>query len=137
MIHDEIWLLEPHDNIKIHFDFNDRVIANLDAARFSESIKELLSNSKRIIEIHKGNGNIYIKLSKIGGPDCNQTVSIIIEDDGPGFPDNFPIFEPFVTTDPKGTGLGLATVKQNIEAHGGTIKLVKKEKIGASFEITI
>ena len=139
VIRDEIWLLEPNENISVNFNPNVRITAILDAARFSESVKELLNNSKRIIETHKGKGNINISLEKstiINDP--NRSIKIVIEDDGPGFPENFPVFEPFETTDPKGTGLGLATVKQNIEAHGGSIKLLKiKNKPGASFEIII
>ena len=138
MINDEIWHLKPNDDIRVHFEALDSVTANLDVARFSESIKELLKNAKRVIELHRGSGNIFIKLKSLNKEEFSLgTFSITIKDDGPGFPEGFPVFEPFETTDPKGTGLGLATVKQNIEAHGGLIKLVKTDQPGACFDIIL
>jgi two-component system nitrogen regulation sensor histidine kinase NtrY len=64
-----------------------------------------------------------------------EIVQIAIKDNGKGFPEGFPIFEPFYSTDPNSTGLGLATVKELIEEHGGTIKAVPGE--GATIEIEI
>jgi signal transduction histidine kinase len=51
---------------------------------------------------------------------------ILIADDGPGIPPETRarLFEPFFTTKHRGTGLGLATARRVIEAHGGTIDLV-------------
>lgn len=50
---------------------------------------------------------------------------IIIEDNGPGFPDAMRerLLEPYVTTREKGTGLGLAIVNRIIVDHGGSISL--------------
>ncbi|MFQ5544580.1 MAG: ATP-binding protein [Acidiferrobacterales bacterium] len=50
-------------------------------------------------------------------------VELVIEDNGPGFPENLmdQMFEPYVTTGDKGTGLGLAIVKKIVEEHSGTL----------------
>ena len=52
-------------------------------------------------------------------------LEIIIEDNGPGIPpDMIPIlFDPFVTTKPNGSGLGLALVAKIIGDHGGVVDM--------------
>ena len=49
---------------------------------------------------------------------------IQIEDNGPGVPEHLKphLFDPFVTTKPHGTGLGLALVAKIISDHGGIIE---------------
>jgi two-component system nitrogen regulation sensor histidine kinase NtrY len=57
---------------------------------------------------------------------------IEIEDNGVGLPeDRARLFEPYVTTRAKGTGLGLPIVKKIIEEHGGTLVLEDAEGRGA------
>ena len=41
------------------------------------------------------------------------------------------IFEPYVTTKPKGTGLGLVIVKKIIEEHGGSVEIANVAPHGA------
>jgi signal transduction histidine kinase len=136
IIRDEIWLAQPPQDIKIHFDDNkDIPKIELDAARFAESIKELLNNAIRAIDEKKDGGNIYISSNLTTDSDTGKIITITIRDDGPGFPPNFPVFEPFNSTDPKRTGLGLATVKENIKAHGGTIELIENSSSGACFQM--
>ena len=53
---------------------------------------------------------------------------IRITDNGIGLPpDRARLFEPYVTTREKGTGLGLPIVKKIIEEHGGTLALLDAE----------
>ena len=62
-----------------------------------------------------------------------RLVSIVVEDNGPGFPVEAIdyIFDPYVTSKPKGTGLGLAIVKKLVEEHGGYVDAENREKGGA------
>jgi len=50
-------------------------------------------------------------------------VEIAVEDDGPGFGEDLPVFDAFFTTKSQGTGLGLAIVHRIVTDHGGTIRV--------------
>lgn len=53
-----------------------------------------------------------------------QSVYFTVTDNGPGVPDDVlpRLFEPFFTTRPQGTGLGLAVVDAVAKAHGGDVQ---------------
>jgi nitrogen fixation/metabolism regulation signal transduction histidine kinase len=57
--------------------------------------------------------------------DVRTAVRLSITDNGPGFAPKIlaRAFEPYVTSKPRGTGLGLAMVKKIIEEHGGRIDI--------------
>ena len=62
-----------------------------------------------------------------------------VTDTGPGIDpkslDN--IFDPFVTTKPRGIGLGLAICKMIVERHGGQLLASSGEAAGAQFDIIL
>jgi signal transduction histidine kinase len=62
---------------------------------------------------------------------------LVIEDDGPGIPQDLKgrIFEPFFTTKKGGTGLGLAVCRQIVAEHGGRMGVESVEGHGARFLI--
>ena len=66
-------------------------------------------------------------------------VSLVVVDDGPGFPEEVleRLFEPYVTTKSTGNGLGLAIVKKIVEEHGGTIRAENAPDKGARIKIRI
>jgi PAS domain S-box-containing protein len=50
-----------------------------------------------------------------------RTVTIEVEDDGPGIPPGTPVFDAFFTTKSHGTGLGLSITHRIVTDHGGSI----------------
>ncbi|MGH7570143.1 MAG: sensor histidine kinase [Gemmatimonadales bacterium] len=62
---------------------------------------------------------------------------VTIADHGPGIPEDLRhrVFEPYFTTKPDGTGLGLALVRQTVEAHRGMITVSETPGGGATFSL--
>ncbi len=56
---------------------------------------------------------------------ANKSIVIHVDDSGSGLGDRDPdeLFQPFVTTKPRGTGLGLAVSRQIVERLGGSLRL--------------
>ena len=85
---------------------------------------------------------IQLLTEAIHYPEANgamkTAVRLSITDNGPGFDARLisRAFEPYVTSKPKGTGLGLPVVKKIIEEHGGRIEL-KNRKDGSGAIISI
>ena len=77
-------------------------------------------------------GNIYISASKNG-----TTAKVFIKDTGSGIkPDDMArIFEPFYSTNPMSSGLGLAIAHRIITAHNGDINV--ESRIGEGTVVTI
>ncbi|MBL8200121.1 MAG: HAMP domain-containing histidine kinase [Chromatiales bacterium] len=68
-----------------------------------------------------------------------QMAEIRVTDNGPGVPAALRprIFDPFFTSRPDGTGLGLAVVRSVAEAHGGDIRLDSQDGAGARFVLRL
>ena len=75
-------------------------------------------------------GRVVVDVARESG-----VVVISVEDTGPGIDPSIAsrLFEPLVTTRPKGIGLGLALVKRIVERHGGTVETARGTLGGARF----
>jgi two-component system sensor histidine kinase PilS (NtrC family) len=72
---------------------------------------------------------------ELTGGQCESVLSV--SDDGLGIPkeDLDRIFEPFFSTKPSGTGLGLATVARIVEDHRGTVDILSESGKGTVFTL--
>lgn len=94
-----------------------------------DTFVNLLQNAREALG-EKG-GNVFVSAR------CHSdySVEVSIRDDGPGIPADKQekIFEAYYTTKEKGTGLGLASVKHNVELYGGSVRVESALGKGARF----
>ncbi|SFI71962.1 sensor histidine kinase NtrY-like [Celeribacter neptunius] len=100
--------------------------AEVDATMIGQAFTNLIKNAGEAIETYSENEfpkGYEPRIRVTVGREGNEAV-IAITDNGIGLPeDRSRLFEPYVTTREKGTGLGLPIVKKIIEEHGGTLTL--------------
>ncbi|PYP52697.1 MAG: hypothetical protein DMD45_03345 [Gemmatimonadetes bacterium] len=106
-----------------------KVLGHYDPLR--RAFANLLRNAA---EAMQGRGAIDVAVTRDG-----SGLVVTIADHGPGVPDELRqrVFEPYFTTKQDGTGLGLALVRQTIEAHSGTISVADTPGGGATFSIVL
>ena len=106
-----------------------------DATQLRQVIHNLLQNAQDAVA---ENGDIaprievateLVKYQGSGGA-ARSAVRLTITDNGPGFASKIlaNAFEPYVTSKPKGTGLGLAMVKKIIDEHGGRVDIQNRSE---------
>ncbi|EYD71904.1 Nitrogen regulation protein NtrY [Limimaricola hongkongensis DSM 17492] len=103
------------------------VPADLDATMITQAFTNLIKNAGEAIESHieKGVEDGFSRIIRLRMEAQGPEARITIADNGIGLPeDRARLFEPYVTTRDKGTGLGLPIVKKIIEEHGGSLSLV-------------
>jgi|CZKM01.1.fsa_nt_gi signal transduction histidine kinase len=116
--------------IRIHRDYLDEFPPMFMQRRhLLDTFVNLLQNARDALG-DKG-GNIFISAQC----HADYSIEVTIRDDGPGIPPEKQerIFEAYYTTKEKGTGLGLATVKHNVELYGGTVRVESALGKGARF----
>ncbi|HVJ06896.1 MAG TPA: HAMP domain-containing sensor histidine kinase [Acidisarcina sp.] len=129
-----------------------RILVNL--VRNASEAMRLATAQATPQEMTRGGGEIRIavRMAEAVGPEVTQRVVLSVEDDGPGMDASVRehIFERgFTTKGCRGTsvsstsasgrgprGLGLAIVRELVEAAGGMVRASNRDGHGARFEIT-
>ena len=117
-------------NITVKRDFlKDPPLILGDEQQFQEIFMNLLTNAK---DAMPQGGTINIATSR-----KKNSIKIDFQDTGRGMPEEVlkKIFQPFVTTKEKGTGLGLAVCYGIIKAHNGEISF--ESEVGKGTTVTI
>lgn len=118
-----------------------------DATQLRQVVHNLLQNAQDATADPKApslHPHIDLTTEAVHYPDADGTmrtaVRLSITDNGPGFEATIMAraFEPYITSKPRGTGLGLPVVKKIIEEHGGRIELQnRKDSRGAKVLILL
>lgn len=104
-----------------------------DPARLRQVIHNLLQNAQDALV------NIKEAAITVRTRSVNNGIELSVTDNGKGFPEQVKthVFEPYVTTKPRGTGLGLPIVKKIVDEHGGTVKIQNIQPHGAQISIIL
>jgi nitrogen fixation/metabolism regulation signal transduction histidine kinase len=108
-----------------------------DEGRVRQILHNLLRNALEALEqTPSPRIDVHASVAEFSGVEFAQ---LKVEDNGPGFDtgDISQVFDPYVTTKPKGTGLGLAVVKKLVEEHVGTILAENRKDGGAIISIRL
>ncbi len=110
-------------------------LCNGNANQLQQAIMNFAINAQQAIGSDGGNFAVSTQQDAHGG------VTIIIDDDGPGIPEEIrdKVFEPFFTTKPagQGTGLGLSVTYGIIKDHGGEIRIEDAPAGGTRIRVSL
>lgn len=102
-----------------------------DADQLMQALINLVINALQAIE--RG-GRVDVSASRALD---SQSLLVEVRDTGPGLPPDRlgSIFDPYFTTKPEGTGIGLWITHQIVAAHGGTVRAANLKPRGAIFAL--
>ncbi|HEX2657303.1 MAG TPA: ATP-binding protein, partial [Polyangia bacterium] len=87
----------------------------VDPERMRQVLQNLIRNA---LEAMGTSGRLTVRLRRVA-----SAVELDVEDTGPGFGEDTPVFDAFFTTKIQGTGLGLSIVHRIVSDHGGSVRV--------------
>jgi signal transduction histidine kinase len=118
--------------IEVHwYPAPDLPAVSLDTEMFEKALLNLMLNAEDAMP----DGGTMVLQAKAAG----DWVELAVIDTGCGMDDDLAgrVFRPFVTTKPGGNGLGLATARKIVRAHGGEIAVQSAPGRGTKFTIQL
>jgi signal transduction histidine kinase/ActR/RegA family two-component response regulator len=137
---DAVQLLRAGSSISVDVSVaEDLLYAYLDPGQISQVLHNILLNARQAT---REGGIIEVRAENAVSPDAVETgprVRIAIRDHGCGIPADIRprIFDPYFTTKPDATGLGLATVYAIVAKHGGQVLVDSTPDVGSVFTVDL
>ena len=120
-------LLSGSNGVRLKCEFPGTLPTMLDRQKIKQAILSICQNA---IEAMRSGGVLTLR-----GYESDGRIFLEVSDTGAGIPKDLEVFEPFRTTKPCGSGLGLSIASQIISAHHGTIDYVSDLGHGTTFKI--
>ena len=98
----------------------ESLCVNGDREKLKQVVINIVRNAMEALEATE-DGRITITLARAE----DGMIALCVLDNGPGIPDEIMtrVFEPFFSTKPMGTGLGMAICHSLVQQHGGNIRI--------------
>ncbi|MCH2189446.1 MAG: ATP-binding protein [Gammaproteobacteria bacterium] len=105
--------------------------ANASALR--QVLNNLIINALHAIDGNETEDPKIIMTTSTAAQVTGQYIDLVIQDNGPGIPEEIreSLFDPYVSSKAKGSGLGLAIVKRIVEEHSGSV-WARNSKLGGA-----
>jgi two-component system, NtrC family, sensor histidine kinase PilS len=132
---EEVLLLLEHrvspGSLKVIREFAPSIPWAVDAQQFRQILWNLCLNA---VEAMPEGGELRVSVAVRG-----ETLEVAVSDTGDGIAaaDVSHVFEPFFSTKPEGTGLGLALVHRIVQDHGGEIDVRSSPGLGTTFTLML
>ena len=128
-------LLEHHGasgGLKMVRAFSSPLVWRVDPQQFRQVLWNLCRNA---VEAMPEGGELRVGATVVPG----QRLEVWVADGGHGIaPDDLAhVFEPFFSTKPGGTGLGLSLVHRIVQEHGGEVDVRSTLGLGTTFTVTL
>jgi len=126
--------------ITVTMEIESGLTCTCDADQMKQAVLNIVLNA---LDASHEHGTIMIsardKIETGLKPVCTHEIVLEVRDSGNGIPEDIlpKIFDPYFTTKPGGTGLGLSEVHRIVTAHGGKVTAGNAQDGGAVFSITI
>lgn len=119
-------------NVEITAEVDEPLPIHADPDKLRQVVWNLVRNA--VDAASSGGKHVRVEARRDGAG-----ATIVVADDGPGIPESLVgrIFDPFVSTKEKGTGLGLATCHAIITEHGGRIDVETSSGKGTKMVVSL
>jgi signal transduction histidine kinase len=108
----------------------------VDPMQLEQALVEIISNA---LDAMPEGGRLRIAARAENAADGSPGILIEIADTGVGIPEQVlpTVCQPFITTRPEGTGLGLAVAKRFVEQNGGRLAIASEVGVGTTVHVQL
>lgn len=133
----EVRGLAEEEGVELELDGEARARLRADRRRLKQVLVNLLQNG--IQHAPKG-GRVSVALGAAESDDAGPPAAeVSVFNTGSFLPEErrAEVFQPFVTTNEGGTGLGLTVSRYLVNLHGGSIRVESEEDVGTTFRVRL
>jgi signal transduction histidine kinase len=115
-------------------------VVRADADKLRQVFSNIIDNAIDAMGEVKSERRLELAIQTLTGQNGLDGMGMVrLRDNGCGIPDNriAKIFNPFYTSKPNGTGLGLGIARKVLDAHRGTIEVSSRAGEGTEFRISV
>ncbi len=131
-------VLPEAEEVKLEASLHSRAQIDCDPLLLVTALDNLIRNAIEAAVSAKDLGRIDLPVVTVESSASGDSVSVSVEDNAGGLPNGFEehMFEPFVTSKPKGIGLGLSMARRALERQNGSLSFERTPK-GTRFIVKI